>query len=128
MSTPNYPPPSNPPSQADSNRTVMIILSYLWVLALIPFLVEKNDTEVRWHAKHGLVLTAAEFALWIAIWIVTLILAPIPGLGIIAGCLTGVLGLLIWLAIIVVHIIAMVKGVKGERLVLPVVSQYADKF
>ena len=34
----------------------------------------------------------------------------------------------LWLAIIVVHIIAMVKGVKGERLVLPVVSQYADKF
>ena|SRR2546428_12891121 len=128
MSTPNYPPPSNPPSQADSNRTVMIILSYLWLLALIPFLVEKNDNEVRWHAKHGLVLTAAEFVLWIAIWIVTAISASLPALGIIAGCLTGVIGLLIWLAIIVVHIIAMVKGVKGERLVLPVVSQYADKF
>jgi uncharacterized membrane protein len=106
----------------------MIILSYLWLLALIPFLVEKEDNEVRWHAKHGLVLTAAEFILWIAIWIVTAILAPIPGLGFIAACASGLIWVLIWLAIIVIHIIAMVKGVKGERLVLPVVSQYADKF
>ena len=43
-----------------SNRTVMIILSYLWMLALIPLLVEKDDREVQWHAKHGIVLLVAE--------------------------------------------------------------------
>jgi hypothetical protein len=36
----NTPPASNAPS---SNRTIMIVLSYLWLLALVPLLVEKDD-------------------------------------------------------------------------------------
>src|SRR5436305_15235149 len=73
--TPSYPPPPPPsypplpPSGESPNRKVMVILAYLWLLALIPFLVEKNDREVQWHAKNGLVLTAAEFIVWFAIWI-----------------------------------------------------------
>ena len=42
------------------NRGVMIVLAYLWPLALVPLLVEKQDAEVQWHAKHGLVLMVAE--------------------------------------------------------------------
>ena len=45
----------------------MIVLSYLWLLALVPLLVEKEDNEVQWHAKHGIVLMVAEIVLWIAI-------------------------------------------------------------
>ncbi len=36
--------PSGAPS---SNRTVMLILSYLGLLALVPLLVEKDDQEVQ---------------------------------------------------------------------------------
>ena len=43
---------------ASPNRGVMIVLAYLWLLALIPLLLEKQDAEVQWHAKHGLVLMA----------------------------------------------------------------------
>ena len=49
-----------------SNRNVMIVLSYLWLLALVPLLVEKDDKEVQWHAKHGLVLMVAELVFWVA--------------------------------------------------------------
>ena len=45
----------------------MIVLSYLGLLALIPLLVEKNDKEVQWHAKHGLVLLVAEIVLFIGL-------------------------------------------------------------
>ena len=69
------PPPAPPPAPApsssgtggSSNRGLMIALSYLWLLALIPLLVEKDDAEVQWHAKHGLTLLVAEVALWIEI-------------------------------------------------------------
>ena len=44
------------PGSVSSNRNVMIVLSYLWLLALVPLLTEKDDKEVQWHAKHGLVL------------------------------------------------------------------------
>ena len=38
----------------------MLVLAYLWPLAAVPLLVSKDDAEVQWHAKHGLVLMAAE--------------------------------------------------------------------
>ena len=51
---------ATPGSAPSSNRNVMILLSYLWLLALVPLLTEKDDKEVQWHAKHGLVLMVAE--------------------------------------------------------------------
>ena len=58
---------ATPGSAPSSNRNVMIVLSYLWLLALVPLLTEKDDKEVQWHAKHGIVLMVAELFLWIAI-------------------------------------------------------------
>ena len=132
--TPPPPPPSEPPAQpapepsaapAGDNRTIMIVLSYLGILALIPFLVEKNDAEVQWHAKHGLVLTAAEFVLFIGLQIVTMILGAISG-GL--GCLIGILTPVLALGILVLHVICILKGLKGERFIVPKVSEFADRF
>ena len=63
------------PGSVSSNRSIMIVLSYLWLLALVPLLVEKEDKEVQWHAKHGIVLMVAEIVLWIAVTIVTLVIS-----------------------------------------------------
>ena len=115
---PPPPPPSAPPSE---NRTIMIVLSYLWILALVPLLVEKEDSEVQWHAKHGLVLTGAELAFWIVVSVINVISGFLT-------CLLGPLFLLIWLAIVGLHIVCIVKGTKGERFLVPGLSQYADRF
>jgi uncharacterized membrane protein len=109
-----------PAGKVSQNRTVMIVLAYLWLLALVPLLVEKEDAEVQWHAKNGLIFTAAEFLLWI----VLMILTAIPAL----GCLFALLFPLLGLGFLVVHIIAIVKGVNGGRLVIPVLSDYTSKF
>jgi uncharacterized membrane protein len=118
-STPPPPPPAPPASSESGNRGIMIVLSYLWILALIPLLVEKDDAEVQWHAKHGVVLLVAE----ILFWIVVAILTSIPVL----GCIIAPLALLLSVAVLVVHIICIVKGINGERFLIPGVSQYADK-
>lgn len=115
------PPTPAPPAQVSPNRTLMVVLSYLWLLALIPLLIEKSDPEVQWHAKHGLVLVIGEIALWIVLTILTMI----PGLGTVVGC---ALLPLIWLGVLVIHIIAIVKGVKGERLRLPFITDFADQW
>ncbi len=112
-------PTSGAPS---SNRTVMIILSYLWLLALVPLLVEKEDKEVQWHAKHGLVLMLAEVIFWIVVTFLQVIL------GTILGCFVGLISMLLWIGILILHILAIIKGVNGQRLIVPGVSQYADKF
>lgn len=111
-------PPTTPAGPASSNRSVMIVLSYLWILALIPFLMEQDDKDVRWHAKHGLVLLGAEIAAVIAI-------------GILSG-LSGGLGCLLvplaQLGILVFHVVCIAKALEGERLLVPGLSDFADKF
>lgn len=112
-------PGSNAPS---SNRNVMIVLSYLWLLALIPLVVEKEDKEVQWHAKHGLVLTVAELIFWVAFQVILMIL------GTFVSCLAIIFVPVIILGIVVLHIFAIIKGTSGQRLIIPGISEYADRF
>ena len=128
--TPPPPPeppaaPATTPAPAGDNRTIMVVLAYLGILALIPLLVEKNDAEVQWHAKHGLVLTVAEFILFVGLQIVTIILGAISG-GL--GCIVGILVPVLLLGILVLHFLCILKGLKGERLIVPKVSEFADRF
>lgn len=107
-----------------ANRGVMIVLAYLWLLALVPLLLDKDDPEVQWHARHGLVLMLAELVLLVAyIAMTTLVSLATLGLGVVMLLLL-VFG---WMAVLVVHIFAIVKGINGERLIVPAISAYADR-
>jgi len=140
MSEPNVPPPpTEPPSNAPppppppppggtspggggqgSPNVLMLVLSYAWILALVPFLVEKEDPEVQWHAKHGLVI----FGIEIALSIVAVVLTQIPFL----GCFLWLVWVLIWVGLVILRIVCLVKALNGERYLIPGVSQYADRF
>jgi uncharacterized membrane protein len=129
---PYYTPPPPPPAGSGSgavspNRGVMIVLSYLWLLAIVPLVAEKDDKEVQWHARHGLVLLIAEVVLGVAFWVIEMVFYATHVLAFL-GCLFTLLHVVIWLGILVVHVICIVKGLKGERFLIPVISQYADKF
>src|SRR5262245_51245307 len=129
MSEPNVPPPPSytpppppagtppPPGAASPNRGLMLVLAYLGVLAVIPLVVEKNDPEVQWHAKHGLVLLVCEVILGIVIAMITHF---VP----FAGCVLW----LIWPLIFLFHIFLIVKAVNGQRILIPGISEYADRF
>jgi uncharacterized membrane protein len=117
-----------PAGAQSGNRTIMIVLSYLWLLALVPLLVEKNDREVQWHAKHGIVLMVAEVVLWIVMFIVQMIIGRIPFLGCLIAILSLLIGFVLWIGVIVLHVLCIVKGVNGQRFLVPYVSQYADQF
>lgn len=111
-----------------SNRTIMLVLAYLGILALIPLLVEKEDREVQWHAKHGLVLFGAEIVLFIALGFVLTIVGMIPFI----GWLITLLGCLVWtilpIGILVFHVLCIVKAINGQRMIIPGLSVYADRF
>jgi uncharacterized membrane protein len=121
-------PPPLPGSTTSGNRTIMIVLAYLGLLALIPLLVEKEDKEVQWHAKHGLVLLVAEIAIFVALMILQSIVSAVP----LIGCLAALIGVLIsfvlTIGILVLHVMCIVKGVNGQRFMLPYVSEYANRF
>lgn len=116
------PPPAPEPAPAVSpNRTIMLILAYLGILALIPLLVEKDDKEIQWHAKHGIVLMVA----WIVLSIVLTIIGALPVIGWIVSC--GLMPLL-FLAILGLHIFLMIQAINGQKVRLPFVSDFADKW
>jgi uncharacterized membrane protein len=121
-------PPATPPAgggAVSSNRQVMLVLSYLWLLALVPLLSEKEDKEVQWHAKHGLVLFGAEIVVWLVLHIVfRVVLYSTLGF----GCLLAAIFPLLSLAFLVLHIFCIVKAVNGQRLIIPGLSGLADKF
>lgn len=119
---PTTPPPAAPPPAAggSSNKTLMLVLAYLGLLALIPLLVEKDDQEVQWHAKHGLVLTA----FWIVVFMVFTMLSFIPGV----GCITSIVSLFLPIPMLIIMILCIVKAMNGQRFKIPGVSDFADKF
>lgn len=133
MSEPNVPPPPSytpppppggtmppPVGSVSPNRTIMLVLSYLGPLALIPLLVEKNDPEVQWHAKHGLVIMLAEIALGILLGI----LVHIPVLGWAVACVSCVFPL----ALLAFHVFLIIQAVNGKRVLIPGLSEFADRF
>ena len=107
------------------NRAVMIVLAYLWLLALVPLLVEKEDPDIQWHAKHGIVLMVAEAVVLFAYVMMTSVVS-LATLGL--GCILGLLLVFGWVAVLGLHIVAIVKGVNGGRLIVPGVSEYANRF
>jgi uncharacterized membrane protein len=103
----------------------MIVLAYLWPLALVPLLIEKQDAEVQWHARHGLVLMIAELVAIFA-YVTFTSMVSLAAFGF--GCVLGLLLVFGFVAILGVHVVAILKGINGERLLIPVVSEYASRF
>jgi hypothetical protein len=111
-------------SEPPAHRAAMIVLAYLWPLAIVPLLVEK-DPDVQWHAKHGLLLMGAELLLFLVFSMITTAIS-LATFG--AGCVLGVFGVFIWVAVLALHVTAIIKGINGTRLVVPGFSEYADRF
>ena len=103
----------------------MIVLAYLWPLALVPLLVEKQDAEVQWHAKHGIVLMVAELILLFAYIFITSIVS-LATLGL--GCVLSLFLVFAWVGILAVHVVAILKGINGTRFIIPGISEYANRF
>ena len=120
------PPPPPPPGAAapGGDRTIMIVLSYLWILALIPLLTKKDDSEVQWHAKNGLALLGAEIICWIAFMILGVILSKVFSA---LSCGIGLVQCAVWIGFLVVRVMCIVKGVGGQRFRVPVVTDMAEK-
>jgi uncharacterized membrane protein len=123
MGDPSAPPPAPPPAAPapDTNRTIMLVLAYLGVLSLVPLLVERNDKEVLWHAKNGLVM----FGAWVVLFMVDVFVISIVPL---FGCFYSLFMPVVGLLYLILIAIGIVKAIHGERLVIPVLSDLAGKF
>jgi uncharacterized membrane protein len=107
------------------SKGILLVLAYLPPFAVVPLILDKTDPEVHWHAKHGIVLMVAEMLLILGLFVVALLFGLLTA-GI--GCGLLVLLPIPWLAFLVLHIVAVFKAFNGKRLVVPFISEYADRF
>jgi hypothetical protein len=112
-------------TEPSANRGVMIVLAYLWPLAFVPLVIEKQDPEVQWHAKHGIVLMVAELVL-IFVYILMTSIVSLATLGL--GCVLSLVLVFAWVGILALHVVAILKGINGGRLIVPGISEYANRF
>lgn len=107
-------------SSSDRARPWILVLCYAAFLGFIPLLTEKRRREVRWHAKNGLLLFGAVAAFGV---LFALFGALIPSL----SCVYVLVMFLVGTVYVVVAILAVVKALQGERLIVPGISTYADR-
>lgn len=123
------PPPPPPPGggygagpSGSSDRTLMVVLSYLGLLALIPYLTKKDDPEIQWHAKNGVGLLVLDIIVMVIWWIIGFALGDT-----VVGCGAGMIGCVIYLALFVLHIYCIIVAVGGKRPNIPVITDFAQK-
>ena len=104
--------------EASVRRAALLVVCYLPVLSVLALVLEKRDHEIRWHARNGLLLFAAVGAVGVAATSLGLLLPSF-------GCLYPVIMLVALVAYSLVTILAVVKAIQGERLIVPGVSRYA---
>ena len=75
----------------------MVVLAYLWPLAIVPLLASRGDGDVSWHARQGLLLMAAELPVLIVLTGLTA-LAGLANYGL--GVTLGLVVFLVWVAVL----------------------------
>lgn len=109
-----------PNERTPSPRRAMLIVSYLGPLGVVPLLFARGDPEVRWHARNGLLLFGSVAAIAL---VATLIGTVLPAL----GCLYATLMFFVLALYAFIAILAIVKALDGQRLLVPGISQYAGR-
>ena len=118
------PPVASAGGMADN---VAGMLAYITIIPAIIFLVVEPYNKsrfVRFHAWQNIFFHAAWIVLWIALMILSAVLAFIPILG-------HLVGFLLWMALavggVVIWIVLLLKANQGQMYKLPVIGDLAEK-
>jgi uncharacterized membrane protein len=95
----------------ESNNTVMCILSYFGIFALIPYFTQRDNAYLNWHARQGLLITA--FAIVVSFGLGVLSLMPA------VGWIAGLVSMLFSLAVFGLCIYCMIQACSGKKWVVP---------
>lgn len=113
-------PPTNQPTAIPDNDRLIAALCYpiAVIMSLIVLLTDmKTRPFLKYHAMQALI---ADVALWIGVFILSLILAIIPVIG---WCI----GMLLPIAVLVLTIYWAYQAYQGQWLVIPFITDFAKK-
>lgn len=93
-------------------QKLMAVISYIWILFIIPLIAMKNDKFVHFHARQGLVLFMAS--------IIVSIIALIPVLGVAISAILSLILFVFW-------VIAVANAIMGKAWLMPVIGDWAQR-
>jgi uncharacterized membrane protein len=114
-------------------------ISYIWIVGLIFYFIEKENRFVRFHAMQSILFGIANTLIMGVLVVIATILTFAFGIGgtIVGGGIGTVIGLLVWLVWLLFWVIAMVllvglifaavKAYQGQMFKLPVIGKYAEQ-
>jgi uncharacterized membrane protein len=111
------------PEDLNEEDKVMLIFSYLWVLAVVPFMVTRRG-YVRWHAKQGLILCGVACLVFLVVILFGAVLASITRVFAWLFAFGLINLILLYLA---VAIVCVIKAMRGERWAIPFLGDLVEK-
>ena len=136
----SMPPPPSPPSAGTGlDPKVAGALSYIWVIGLVFFFIEKDNRFIRFHAAQSLIFGIVNTVLLTVLVVVAVFLTFAFGIGgaIVGGIAGTIISLLVWivwalfwllaLILIVGLVFAAVKAYQGQMFKLPIIGNFAEK-
>ena len=142
------PPPGQQPSGTPATGTpskgtgldpnIAAALSYIWIVGLIFFFIEKENRYIRFHALQSILFGVANGIIMVVLVIVAMILSFISlGASVaIGGAIGFVVSLLVWLvwllfalvglALFLGLIFAAIKAYQGQMFKLPIIGKMAE--
>jgi uncharacterized membrane protein len=140
----NYGKPSGSPPQSSSplggmDPKIAAAISYIWIVGLIFFFLEKENKFVRFHAMQSILFGIANSVIMVVLVILATILTVVFGIGgaMVGGGVATLVSLFVWLiwllfwliamAMLVGLIFAAVKAYQGQMFKLPIIGNMAEK-
>ena len=136
------PPPAQPAAPATGSGLdpkVAAALSYIWIVGLIFFFIEKENRFIRFHALQSIMFGIANSVIMAVLAVVAVILTFAfsiggavvgGGIGFAVQLLVWVVWLIFWLFVLVFLVglvFAAVKAYQGQKFKLPIIGNMAEK-
>jgi uncharacterized membrane protein len=143
-SAPGTPPPSTGPGTSQTGGTgldpkVAAAISYIWVVGLIFFFIEKENKFVRFHAMQSILFGIANSVIMMVLAIIAVIMTFAFGIGgaMVGGGIGTLIQMLVWVIWLIFWLLAMlflvglilaaVKAYQGKKFKLPLIGNMAEK-
>jgi uncharacterized membrane protein len=131
-------PPSSSSPLGGMDPKIAAAISYIWIVGVIFFILEKENKFVRFHALQSILFGVANSVIMFLLAIIAVVLSIAFGIGgaMVGGpmeslisLLVGLIWLLFWLIMLVMFaglIFAAVKAYQGQKFKLPIIGNIAE--
>lgn len=132
------PPPASNSPLGGMDPKIAAAISYIWIVGVIFFILEKENKFVRFHALQSILFGVANSLIMILLGILAFVLTFVFGIGgaMVGGPMQNLVSLLIglvWLLFWVIGLLmfaglifAAVKAYQGQKFKLPIIGNIAE--